>query len=127
MDASARGEKLWEPSAAAVEASQMTTYMRWLADERDLPFEGDYHRLWQWSVDDIDAFWRSIWDYFEVESDSEPTAVLAQRSMPGAEWFPGAALNYAEHLFRGRDDRDLAIQHASELRDLSGVTWGELR
>ena len=68
----------------------MTRYMRWLADERDLDFDGDYRRLREWSVDDLDAFWRSIWDYFEVVAHAEPSAVLGARAMPGAEWFPGA-------------------------------------
>ena len=125
MDAGLRGEKLWEPSLEAVDRSQMTAYMRWLADERDLSFEGDYHRLWQWSVDDIEAFWRSIWDYFEVGAD-HPRAVLGSRAMPGAEWFPGATLNYAEHLFRGRDPDALAIQHQAEGGELAAITWGEL-
>ena len=127
MDAGTRGEKLWEPSPVAIERSQMTAYMRWLAAERDLDFSGDYHRLWQWSVDDLDAFWRSIWDYFGVAASHPPTSTLASREMPGAGWFPDTALNYAEHLFRGRDDSALAIQHASELRELSSLTWGELR
>jgi acetoacetyl-CoA synthetase len=127
MDAAARGEKLWEPSPEAVDRSQMTAFMRWLADERDLSFEGDYSRLWQWSVDDLPRFWRAIWDYFGVAAESEPTTVLADRSMPGAEWFPGASLNYAEHLLRDGADDALAIQHASELRELSSLTWGELR
>src|SRR5215207_2586265 len=103
MEAAARGEKLWEPSPEVVERSQMTAYMRWLAAERDLDFDGDYHRLWRWSVDDLDGFWRSIWDHFEVIARDEPTAVLGSREMPGAEWFPGASLNYAEHIFRDRD------------------------
>jgi acetoacetyl-CoA synthetase len=127
MDAGERGEKLWEPAPEAVDRSQMTAYMRWLAAERDLDFEGDYEQLWNWSVTEIDAFWRSIWDYFEVRSGAEPRAVLGDRTMPGAEWFPGANLNYAEHLFRGCDPDALAIQHASELRELDALSWGELR
>jgi acetoacetyl-CoA synthetase len=127
MDAGARGEQLWEPSPETIEQSQMTAYTRWLAAQRDLGFSGDYQRLWRWSVDDPDAFWRSIWDYFGVAASGEPSATLANRAMPGAEWFPGTTLNYAEHLFRGRDDAALAIQHASELRELSSLRWGELR
>ena len=125
--AAQRAEKLWEPSAEAIERSNMTRYMRWLAAERDLDFNGDYHALWQWSVDDIDAFWRSIWDHFDVGATEQPSAVLGDREMPGAEWFPGAKLNYAEHLFRDKPEGGLALQHASELRELGSVTWGELR
>ena len=98
--------------------------MRWLASERNLDFEGDYDQLWQRSVDDLDAFWRSIWDYFGVQADGHTGAVLGTREMPGAQRFPGVNLNYAEHLFRGNDDSKLAIQHASETRELAGLTWG---
>ena len=59
-----RGELLWTPSTDAVERSNMTRYMRWLKTERGLDFGGDYHALWRWSVDDLEDFWASIWDYF---------------------------------------------------------------
>jgi acetoacetyl-CoA synthetase len=119
-------EKLWEPSAEAVEGSNMTAYMRWLEAERGLGFDGDYHRLWEWSVTDIAGFWRSIWDYFDVAADGDSATVLKSDRMPGAEWFPATSLNYAEHLFRGRDPAKLAVQHAAEGRDLAEITWGEL-
>ena len=119
-------EMLWEPSAEAVERSNMTAYMRWLETERGLAFEGDYGRLWEWSVSDIDAFWRSIWDYFGVAADGDAATVLASDEMPGAEWFPGTRLNYAEHIFRGKDPDSLAIQHQAEGTDLAEITWGEL-
>ncbi len=122
----ARGELLWEPSAERVARSAMTRYMRWLERERGLAF-GGYHELWRWSVDELDEFWRTIWDYFAVEASAPPRAVLGAREMPGAEWFPGARLNYAQHIFRGKRDEEVAILHRSELRDLGEVTWGELR
>ena len=117
---------LWEPSPEAVRRSNLTAYMRWLAAERDLSFDGDYHRLWQWSVDSLDDFWRSIWDHFEVISDSGPGEVLASAQMPGADWFPGAQLNYAEHIFRDRDPDELAVQHQAEGGELHEIRWGEL-
>jgi acetoacetyl-CoA synthetase len=120
------GRLLWEPTAEAIERSTLTTYMRWLESKRGLRFEG-YHDLWQWSIDDIEAFWASIWDFFEVRAERPYKRVLGRREMPGAEWFPGARLSYAEHIFRGRDDADVAIIHESELRDRGEVTWGELR
>jgi acetoacetyl-CoA synthetase len=120
------GELLWEPSAELVERSRMVEFMRWLERERGLSFEG-YADLWQWSVDDLDAFWVAIWDFFEVQADGERGAVLGSREMPGAEWFPGTRLNYAEHVFAGKDDGEVAILHASELRDLGELSWGELR
>jgi len=73
--------------------------MRWLAKERGLKFAG-YAELWQWSVDDLEAFWQAIWDYFDVRSSTPYERVLADRRMPGAKWFPGARLNYAEHVLR---------------------------
>ncbi|MGI9019768.1 MAG: acetoacetate--CoA ligase [Solirubrobacterales bacterium] len=117
-------EKLWEPSAKRVERSNMTAYMRWLEAERGLAF-GDYEELWQWSVAEIESFWASIWDFFEVRSTGYER-VLAERRMPGARWFEGAELNYAEHVFRDRDPQALAVQHASEIHELSELSWGEL-
>jgi acetoacetyl-CoA synthetase len=119
-------EKLWEPPAELVERARMTEYMRWLASERGLELEG-YHNLWRWSVDDLEGFWSSIWDFFEVQADGGYDRVLASREMPGAEWFAGARLNYAEHVFADKDDAEPAILHASELRELGELTWGELR
>jgi acetoacetyl-CoA synthetase len=109
---------LWTPPTELVERAVMSRYMR----ERG--FE-TYDELWRWSVTDLDAFWGSIWDFFGVEGAYD--AVLAKREMPGAEWFPGTRLNYAEHLFRGKDPGAVAIAHASELRELGEVTWGDLR
>ncbi len=119
-------EPLWEPSAELVERSRLTEYMRWLAAERGLDF-ADYESLWRWSVDDLDAFWASIWDFFAVQADGERSPVLASRQMPGASWFPNASLNYAEHVFAGKDDGAAAVLHASELRELDELTWGDLR
>jgi acetoacetyl-CoA synthetase len=119
-------EKLWEPPAELVERARMTEYMRWLAAERGLELDG-YDDLWRWSVDDLEGFWSSIWDFFEVQADGGYDRVLGSREMPGAEWFAGARLNYAEHVFAGKDDAETAILHASELRDLGGLSWGELR
>ncbi|HEX5617616.1 MAG TPA: acetoacetate--CoA ligase [Solirubrobacteraceae bacterium] len=109
---------LWEPPAELVERAVMTRYMR----ERGFD---SYEDLWRWSVTDLDGFWGSIWDFFGVAGSYDQ--VLASREMPGATWFPGTQLNYAEHLFRGKDDDAVAIAHASELRELGEVTWGELR
>jgi acetoacetyl-CoA synthetase len=119
-------EVLWAPSAEMVERSRMTAYMRWLAGEHDLHFE-DYHALWRWSVTEIEEFWRTIWDYFHVIARGERSEVLEKRVMPGANWFPGTRLNYAEHIFRGKADDEVAVRYASELRPLTELRWGELR
>jgi acetoacetyl-CoA synthetase len=120
------GELLWKPSPESIERRAMTRYMRWLQSERglDLP---DYPALWNWSVTELEDFWASIWDYFGVSSPTSHSTVLAERTMPGARWFEGAQLNYAEHLFRDKRDEEVAILHASELRDLDRLSWGELR
>ncbi len=119
-------ELLWTPSPERVERATITRYGRWLESTRGLTFD-DYAAMWRWSVDDLEAFWGSIAEFFEVRFDSEPTAVLGSGSMPGAEWFPGATLNYAEHIFRGKHDDALAVQFASESRSLDSWTWGRLR
>jgi acetoacetyl-CoA synthetase len=119
-------EKLWEPSAEMVEAARMTGYMRWLEAERGLHF-GSYDELWRWSVSDLDAFWSSIWDFFGVQADGSSESALGRREMPGAEWFAGTRLNYVEHVFAGKAEEAPAILHASELRELSELSWGELR
>jgi acetoacetyl-CoA synthetase len=117
---------LWQPSAAMVEASRLTEFLRWLAAERGIEL-ADYAALQAWSTADLDAFWAAIWDFFEVQADGDPSPVLAGREMPGAEWFPNTALNYAEHVFAGKDNAEVAILHASELRELEELRWGELR
>jgi acetoacetyl-CoA synthetase len=119
-------EKLWDPPAELVERSRLTEYMRWLEAERGLSFAG-YEELWRWSVDDLEAFWTSIWDFFDVQADGGYESALGNRTMPGAEWFSGTSLNYAEHVFAGKDDGETAILHASELRELGELSWGELR
>jgi acetoacetyl-CoA synthetase len=124
--AAERGEKLWEPSPESVERATITRYMRWLKSERGLAFD-DYHDLWRWSVDELEDFWSSIWEFFDVRASQPYDRVLSDRSMPGASWFSGSELNYAEHLFRDRPDDEVAVLGASELRDLSEITWGELR
>ncbi len=119
-------EVLWTPSEARIERATITRFERWLGDTRGLEFE-DYEALWRWSVDDLEGFWSSIVEFFDIRFDDPPLAVLGSRSMPGAEWFPGATVSYPEHIFRGRDPEAVAIRHASELRPLTEWTWSRLR
>jgi acetoacetyl-CoA synthetase len=121
-----RGRLLWEPSEAACESTKLAAYMRWLERERGLSF-GAYEDLWKWSVADVAAFWASIWDYYAVRASRPYDTVLSGQGMPGARWFPGAELSYAEHVFAGKDPGATALVHASELRPLGETTWGELR
>jgi acetoacetyl-CoA synthetase len=113
--------KLWEPSPERIDRAAVTQFAR------SLGVGPDYESLWRWSVEDIERFWAAVWDYFSVDASASHSAVLGSREMPGAEWFPGARLSYAEHIFRGKSADALALQHASELRSLSSWTWGELR
>jgi acetoacetyl-CoA synthetase len=112
---------LWRPSAERAERAAITAFARGVGRE------GDYGGLWRWSVDDLEGFWAAVWEHFDVQASEPYERVLGRREMPGAEWFPGSRLSYAEHFFRGRDDGAVAIRHASELRELSEWTWGELR
>ena len=91
------------PPAASVApfVPQIRLYQNWLRDHRGLDFDS-YDALWRWSTTDLDAFWQSIWDYFQLESPTPHTAVLAQNTMPGAQWFPGAQVNYARQALLAR-------------------------
>ncbi|MBI2324952.1 MAG: acetoacetate--CoA ligase [Chloroflexi bacterium] len=117
---SQRVETIWEPTPASIERAHITRYLRWLERERGLRFT-DYAALWRWSVADLDAFWASMWDFFAIRASAPYTRVLAKDTMPGAQWFPGAALNYAEHALSRRDDR-LALIARSETRGLDRTT-----
>ena len=99
-------EVLWSPPADARERSRIGRYLGWLAAERALVFDG-YADAWRWSVDEPGAFWQSVWDHFGVRSPTGPGPALADARMPGARWFPGAAINYAEHALSmpGRSPR----------------------
>jgi acetoacetyl-CoA synthetase len=117
---------LWEPTPERIERATLTRYTRWLQRERGESF-ADYDALWRWSVGNIDAFWESVVEFFELRFEEPGRAVLGARTMPGAEWFPGSRISYAEHIFRGKDGAEVAIRHASELRELGEWTWDELR
>lgn len=119
------GTLLWEPSEEIKKQSNMYQYKKWLQEYKKLSFS-DYHSLWKWSVDEMEAFWESIWEYFNIQSTQPYQMVLSSHKMPGAQWFPGATINYTEHIFRNRDHNQAAIIHTSETREKSEVTWGQL-
>ncbi len=91
------GDLLWTPDAARIERAQLTRFMDWLARERGRRFD-DYASLWRWSVQDLEGFWSALWEYFDIRASVPPARALGRRTMPGAEWFPGARLNYAENV-----------------------------
>ncbi len=119
------GDLLWTPSAELRASTRLAAYERWLEETRGLRFES-YESLWRWSVEEVEAFWVSIWEYFGVRASKPYEAVLPDRAMPGARWFPGAELSYAEHVFAGKDEAAVALVHASEIRPLAETTWAEL-
>jgi acetoacetyl-CoA synthetase len=119
------GEVLWQPSAAQREASELTRYMRWLATTRGVEVDS-YDALWRWSVDELEDFWASLWEYFELEAAAPYTKVLADARMPGARWFDGARLNYTQHALRWKQPGQVALITRSELRPRADITWDEL-
>ena len=118
-------KSLWVPSAAFQAQSNMRTYMAWLERERGLRFD-DYDALWRWSVDQLEDFWASLWRYFAIESSAPYSQVLTSHTMPGARWFGGAQLNYAEHVFRNATTDNPALIVASEREPASAIAWAEL-
>ncbi|GHO44939.1 acetoacetate--CoA ligase [Ktedonospora formicarum] len=118
-------QPLWEPSDAVKQQANVTHYMRWLAEKKGLRFE-TREALWEWSVSELEDFWSSLWEYFRIQSSSSYTTVLSERVMPGAHWFSGARLNYAEHVFRNASETRPAILFRSERHELVSVSWVEL-
>src|SRR5215210_5364014 len=108
-------EPLWTPTEERIEGSTLARFAQHVGHDPH-----DYDTLWRWSVDDLEGFWQAVCDFFEVRFDTPPERVLGSREMPGAEWFPGSRLSFAEHVFRGKDPDAVAIRHASELRDETG-------
>jgi acetoacetyl-CoA synthetase len=90
---------LWQPSQDAIATTNLTRYMRWLESEAYGSFQG-YQELWAWSVRELDRFWESIWRFHDVRALRPYDAIREGTGMPGTTWFPGAQLNYAQHMFR---------------------------
>ena len=120
------GDILWAPPDDWRERHEIGRFMDWLRDQRGLDF-GDYEELRRWSITDLEGFWGAVADFYEVKFHSPYERVLGERSMPGAKWFPGATLNYAEHLLGGPQDRDrIAVLARSQTRGPMQLTFGEL-
>ena len=118
-------EVLWTPGPEQLQSSRLVQYQRWLAQEKGLVTR-DYAELWRWSVEDIDRFWQSIWSFFDVQADGSREPALGRRAMPGAEWFPNARLNFAEHVFRNATPEQPAVIARSEDGPLQRISWAEL-
>ena len=118
-------ELLWFPAAERVAASRMSQYQRWLADNKNV-LTTDYRSLWQWSITDLDGFWSSIWEYFDVLDSAPGTVALAEPQMPGAQWFPGARLNWAENILRHVEAEGPAIISLDETGNRSEIGRAQL-
>ncbi|WP_239377247.1 acetoacetate--CoA ligase [Frankia sp. Cj5] len=121
-------QAVWKPTPRTIEQARITQFTTWLSRERGVDVGGDYHRLWAWSVENTETFWAAVWDYFDVEHAQAPTPVLTNTRMPGAQWFPGAQLNYVNQILRhARADRPALIDHSEPggigVRECS---WAEL-
>jgi acetoacetyl-CoA synthetase len=119
------GTLLWTPTAESAAATNLVAYERWLERERGLRFE-DYASLWRWSVHDLEAFWPSIVDFYDLPLRGGRDRVLSSHAMPGARWFEGGTLNYAEAMFRRSSPDRPALAFQSERSALRFVSWAEL-
>lgn len=120
------GDLLWQPSEQVKQQSNMAQFMRWLEQTKSVVLR-DSTALWEWSVTDLEAFWESIWQFFQVQASRPPQTVLVERIMPGARWFPGVELNYAQHIFRNATSQRPALLFRSEREPLREVSWEELQ
>lgn len=117
---------LWRPDPARVEVSRMAAFRRWLAAERGVEV-ADYQALWEWSVTDLEGFWSALAEFLGVRFHSDYERVLDSSTMPGAQWFPGATLNYAEHALSTGADDAVAVIFEREDGLSSSLTYGALR
>jgi len=118
-------ELLWEPSAELVESSNMRKYMDWLRDNKIRNFD-EYTPLWLWSVTNVERFWDSIFKFFGVVHEGSCKSILSTHRMPGAHWFEGINLNYAENVFRLSHKDGIALTSIDENGVKKDVTWQEL-
>jgi acetoacetyl-CoA synthetase len=119
------GDLLWTPSPEWVADSNLAHFMRWLQQHRGLSFS-NYPDLWRWSVTDLEAFWGALWEYCDVRPSVPYQKVLGRSEMPGADWFPGARLNYAEHALRFERPATTALFHLNERAAVAAMSWEEL-
>lgn len=116
---------LWQPTKEFIDNANFTHYAQWVKEKYGLQFNS-YADAWQWSVDNIEDFWESISNYFQVIHHSPYSNVLSNHDMPGAQWFEGSTLNYAEHVFRHKNAAHPAIIAQAENRPLYEISWDEL-
>ncbi|MFF8847204.1 acetoacetate--CoA ligase [Streptomyces sp. NPDC015127] len=131
MTSAAKSAPLWQPDADRIAAARVTHFQSWAAERYGAPAEGGYPALHRWSVDELETFWSAVADWFDIRFSTPYERVLGDRSMPGAQWFPGATLNYAEHALRTAEDparaHDPALLHVDETHEPTPISWTELR
>jgi|SRR5690625_234271 len=125
MDKIQEGTLLWEPNEDYKEQTALNDYMKWLKNNKQI-YVDNYNDLWKWSVNEVESFWESLWEYFDVQSKDPYQTILTTHEMPGAKWFPEATINYTEHIFKKFADQKTAIIHATENRKKTETTWNEL-
>ncbi len=119
------GDLLWTPSPEWVEGSNLVHFMKWLRQHRGLDFS-NYPDLWRWSVTDLEGFWGALWEYCDVQASVPYQRVLGRSEMPGADWFPGARLNYAQNILRSERPAATALFYFNERTALKSMSWEEL-
>lgn len=122
----AEGDILWQPSSEIWQASHLSHYVQWLSREKHLSFP-DYAALWHWSIQEIPAFWKSIWEYFALPELDERVVVMSKDPMPRTRWFEGVRLNYAAYVFKQAHTHRPALWFAAEDRPLQAVSWQALQ
>lgn len=129
MTPAATPAPLWQPDPHRIATARITRFQAWAADHYGAPVDGGYPALHRWSVDELETFWAALAEWTEVRFATPYETVLADPVMPGARWFTGATLNYAEHALRAADDRpaDPALLYIDETHEQTSVSWAELR
>ncbi|CAG5009830.1 Acetyl-coenzyme A synthetase [Dyadobacter sp. CECT 9275] len=120
-------QPLWKPGRSLLEQSNLKKYMDWLFVKKGLYFRS-YHDLWEWSVTDLEDFWESLWQYFNIKSHDLYLEVIQrpQTGMIGTRWFSRSKLNYAEHIFRNKTKERPALMFQSEKTELEKISWETL-
>ena len=120
------GEPIWRPGPEAAASSAIARFGRYVTGRTGAEF-GTYLDLHRWSVGQLEQFWGAVWDFFDIAADGRHAEVLAHAAMPGARWFPGTQLNYAEHALRHGEDDTVAVTAVSEDGTTTRTTWAQLR
>jgi len=122
---------LWTPDPDTARSTAIARFAAYVLERHNLDFDVlDYQALHSWSVTELGEFWSSLCEFFGVRFHDQPVAAIGREEMPGAEWFPGATLNYAEHVLTpgpGRGDHDIAVIAVREDGLEQSVTHRELR